>query len=221
MTTLNLQVGASNGDGRMAGIANDAGRAVGTGAGVSNITETILSPGSHANNDEWSAGARFTSVTIANAATINSATFILTAQSTYNAGANVVKYWVSAHASDNSGVLVATGGSLNTTNRPRTTAVSAGWTQTSVTANTEYSIDVTSVVQEIVNRAGWASGNALTIIVDTHADTTLNEWQDYHAYDGDTARAPKLNIDYTAGGGTKAPPFRRQRKQIRFLRRWY
>ena len=201
MATLNLQVSASADDGQQSSITDNSGRAV-TGSGTVTITDTILSPGSHGGNNEFSVGCRFLNVTIAQGATINSATFTLRAQATYNAGSNVVRFWVSAQAADNPSTISTTSGNLNTTNRPRTTAVSAAWTQTSVVGDTEYSIDVTSVIQEIVNRAGWASGNAIMILIDTHADTTSGEWQDYYSYNGSTTNAPKLSIDYSTGGGT-------------------
>lgn len=201
MTTLNLQASASAHDSQMASVANDAGR-VSTGAGITTIADANNSPGSHGSNDEYWVGVRFTGVTIANAATINSASLILTAAGTYNASPNVVAFIVAAHASDNSGALTTTNGDLNNTARPQTTAVSGTWTQTSVTLDTEYSISITSVIQEIVNRAGWVSGNAITILVCVHSTTTVSEWQDYFAYDGSTTKAPKLAVDYTAGGST-------------------
>lgn len=198
MTTLDLQVNTSAGDSRMQSVANDAGR-VSTASGVCSITESVLSPGSHGSGDEWWVAARFTSVTVDQGTTITSATFKMTAQTTYNAGSNVIKYLVAAHAADNAAALAATNGNLNNTTRPQTTAVSSAWTQTSVTADTEYTIDVTSVVQEIINRAGWANGNAIVILVCVDTSTTLNEWQDYYAYDGSTTKAPKLQIVYSSG----------------------
>ena len=209
MTTLNLQVASSAGDAHAGSINNDSGRNVTTGANINSLTNNPLSPGSHGSNDEYTAAFRFTGVTVANAATINSATFKLTAQATYNAGANTVSFLVSAQAHDNAPAMVATGSGENlrsstgTATRPRTTAVSAAWNQTSIVADTEYSIDVTGVVQEIVNRAGWASGNAILILVDTNTTTTLGEWQDYFSYDGSTTKAAKLDIDYGAAASGK------------------
>jgi hypothetical protein len=141
-------------------------------------------------------------VTVPNAATITSATFKMTAQATYNAGANTVSYLVSGQADDNAPTFTAATNQYSTGTRPRTTAVSAAWNQTSVTIDVEYTIDVTSIIQELVNRAGWVSGNALVILVDTNTTTTLGEWQDYYSYDGSTSKAPKLDITYTSGGSS-------------------
>jgi len=54
-------------------------------------------------------------------------------------------------------------------------------------------------MQEIVNRAGWASGNAAVLLFD--ANTDIRKGGYFTAYDGDTSKAAKLDIDYTAGGG--------------------
>jgi hypothetical protein len=193
-------VSASADDAHMPSIANDSGRAP-TGSGAGNITSTLLSPGSHGSNDEWSVGARFTGVSVANGATISSASFSMKAQATYSSP-GTISYLVSGHASDNSTAFTVSGGLLNTTNRPRTTAVSAAWDKTVTVSGTRYSIDVTSVVQELVNRAGWASGNAMSMLVDTNTTTTLGEWTDFYAWDDTTDRTnnpPQLVI--TTGGG--------------------
>ena len=198
MTVLALQVAVSAGDSQMGSITNDSGKNV-TASAVVSTNSTLLQPGSHGNNDEYSVACRFPSVTIPQGATIASATFTLRADSTYNAGSNVIRYHVSCQAADNAGALVTTSGDLRASVRPRTTA-SAVWTQTSVTGNTEYSVDITAAVQEVINRAGWVSGNAIVVLVDTHADCTLGEWQDYRAYDSSASTAPKLSIDYSTGG---------------------
>lgn len=228
MPTLNLQVASSAGDAHAGSINNDSGRSVTTGAHIlsspNQLTATILSPGSHGSGDEYSAAARFVSVTVPQGATISSATFKMTAQATYNAGANTISYLVSAEASDNAPALTNSGagsslrisGETTLVNRPRTTAVSAAWNQNSVTADNEYSIDVTSVIQEIVNRAGWVSGNAILIVVDTNTTCTSGEWQDYYSYDGTAAKSPKLDITYSVGGAAASPPPRR--RPYRFFR---
>lgn len=199
MTTLTMTASATS---HMGSIANDSGRNV-TNSSPVTLNPNPVSPGSHGGGDEYSMAARFTTdAGITNGLTITSATYKMTATSTYNAGANVIAYLVSAHATDDAAVLATTNGNLNTTARPRTTAVSGTWTQTSVTAATVYSIDVTTVVQELINRGGWAAGNSIVMIVDTDTTTTAGEWQDY---DGSGGTAPVLEIVYTAGGGGLLP----------------
>lgn len=200
MATLDIRVTASTDD---TNSASNSAATGGTGSVVAgDLTATLLSPGYHNTNDHWYVGARFLNVTIPNAATISSATFRLTAQGTYNAGSGTIRFTVSCHAADNGTTFsTSTGANLSTTARPRTTAKST-WTQTSVVAETEYSVDITAAVQEVVNRAGWTSGNALVVIVEDHANTTLGEWQDYYSYNNTPAKAPRIVIDYTTSGAT-------------------
>lgn len=207
MPTLNLTLAANLDDAHESSFANNSGKAP-TGSTV--VTDgALLSPGSHGSNDEYSAACRFTGVTIPQAATITSATFSMRGNATYNASPNVVKFHVSCQAADNAGALSTAAGDLNSTNRPRTTADTA-WTQTSVTGGSRSSVDITAAVQEVINRAGWVSGNALVVLIDTHADTSVGEWQDYDPFNtAGAANGPKLDIVYTAGGAASPPPRRR------------
>lgn len=195
MPTLSMTASATS---HMGSIANDSGRNVTNSSPVS-LNPNPVSPGSHGGGDEYSMGARFTTDSnITPGLTISSAFYKMKAQASWNASPDVIAYLVSAHAADNAAVLATTNGNLNITTRPRTTAVSGVWTQTSVAVDTEYSIDVTSVIQELVNRGGWAAGNAIVMIVDTDSTTTAGQWQDYY---GTGANVPVLDITYPAGGG--------------------
>ena len=68
-------------------------------------------------------------------------------------------------------------------------------------------ITITTIVQEIVDRGGWASGNAMAFVVADNAGSGDNTWsvEDYEDEEG-TAKAT-LDITYTAGASVK--PFRR------------
>lgn len=186
----------------------------GTGNVIStDLTSTLLSPGSHGASNYWYSGCRFLAVAVAQGATISAATFSMKAQASYSSP-GTVKYIVKGQASDNPVTFGTNSGtnSLSTTARPRTTAASASWDQKTVVGGTRYSIDVTSVVQEIVNRAGWASGNALVILVEVDATTTIGEWQDYYAWDDATDRTnnpPQLAIT-TGGAAATSLPLRPQ-----------
>ena len=174
MTTLNLQVAASADD----AFENAASAMTLTGAAIS-----LAAAG------QWG-GLRFLNVTVPNAATVNTATLQIYIASTSND--NV---YLDAYGEDVDDAATFTTSAANISGRTLTTAktpigssnVGAGW----------YSINVTSAVQEIINRAGWASGNDLAIILDalTSVDVQLRTW------DHDTALAAKLDIDYTAAAG--------------------
>lgn len=199
-TTVDYQVSSSNGDSEQKSIPSDSGRAV-TGSGTVSTTNVKLEIGSHSSGDEWSGAARFTGVAVPQGSTITSATFSLRADSSYSASPNVVKIYVSAEDSDNAPALSTTSGDLNASSRPRTTATTVA-DVSSITGGDWYDFDVTAVVQEIVDRAGWVSGNAWVFLVDTHEDTTTNEWQDWRSYNAAPADAPKITVTYGSGGGT-------------------
>lgn len=199
MTTVDYQVGASGNDSHQQSIPNDSGRNV-TGTGVCSLTDTKLQVGSHSGGNEWSGAVRFTGVAVPQGATITSATFSMRGDADYNAAPNVVKLYVSAQAADDAPALSSSSADLNASARPRTTATAIK-DVTAVLGGTWYDWDVTAIVQEIVNRAGWVSGNAQVWLIDTHEDTTVNEWQDFIAYDGTPASAPKISITYSSGGG--------------------
>jgi hypothetical protein len=80
-----------------------------------------------------------------------------------------------------------------------TTTASKAWTwadDNPWTGNTWYeSPDISAVVQEIVDRAGWASDNALVIIY-TFNQQTFGDERRFWSYDGDPTKAAKLSITY-------------------------
>ncbi|MBA7678007.1 hypothetical protein ES703_86274 [subsurface metagenome] len=61
--------------------------------------------------------------------------------------------------------------------------------------------DISAIIQEIINRPGWASGNSLAIYWDDHANrSTAALMRDRSAYSRDASAllAPKLHIEYYA-----------------------
>lgn len=60
-------------------------------------------------------------------------------------------------------------------------------------------ITITSILQEIVDRGGWASGNALAFVAVDNAGSGANAWGAEDYGDAGTAEAV-LDITYTAGG---------------------
>lgn len=142
------------------------------------------------NNAGYWIGYRFLNVTIPQGSTINSATLQYYVTSTTRDDNEQNVY---CQADDNASTF--TTGASNISSRTLTSA------NTSVTADSVgvgfYSVSITSAVQEVINRAGWASGNALAVIMD--ALTGVNLAPD--TYDNSPTNAAKLNIDYTAASG--------------------
>jgi hypothetical protein len=143
-------------------------------------------------------GVRFLNITIPQGSTINSAAISVRAR--VSDPSTGVKTKITGDDEDNA----ATFSDLTDYNgRPRTTAAvdwdpSEGWT-----ADTWYdSVDISAVIQEIVNRAGWVSGNALALFWEDDGSASDNK-KDCYSWDNVNANACKLTVTYTAGGVLK------------------
>jgi hypothetical protein len=69
------------------------------------------------------------------------------------------------------------------------------WTTVTEEGHNQSSPGIWSVIQEIVDRPGWTSGNDDVIIIDNRSGMGRRQ---AHTYDGSTAGAAKVSIDYTA-----------------------
>jgi len=110
---------------------------------------------------------RFINVTIPNGATIDSAYVKITAYAT--GSSTTVNVRLSANDVDNATAPTSyaqvTGLSLTTANVDWDNV--AGWSD-----GTQYnSPDISSVIQEVVSRGGWSSGNALTVVIANNSST--------------------------------------------------
>jgi hypothetical protein len=141
---------------------------------------------------DYEAGVRFTGVNIPQGATIDSAYFKLRAASF---SGSIPTTRVIGQDADNAATFSTY---ADYTGRSRT-ASEVSWTPSEWVGGTWYtSPDIKTVVQAIVNRAGWVSGNALVIFWQ-HAlgwggvDQNLSAY----SYDYNAAYAPKLEITWT------------------------
>lgn len=135
--------------------------------------------------------ARFTSVAIPQGSTINVARFEYMAQGTYTGTTcNVNVYF---EAADNPSAIT-TGADGN--GRAVTTAV--GWS--GVPANTVGLLyatpDISAALQEVVDRAGWASGNALQLLIKDNGSTSAAE-RDPASFEHASYTPPILHIEFT------------------------
>ena len=135
---------------------------------------------------------RFTSVTLPPGATITAAWVQFQVDEASTAAASLT---VAGEAADNAAAFTTTIRSIST--RTRTTAT-VSWTPVSwptVGARTadQRTPDLTAVLQAIVSRPLWASGNALVLLVTgTGTGTRVAE-----SVDGGALKAPVLHIEYT------------------------
>jgi len=152
---------------------------------------------------QYSAGMRFTGVTIAQGSTIDTATLIITCKT--SGSVTTVNSRVRAEDVDNAATF---GNQADWDARfpSGVTTATADWDAIAAwTANTEYSSpEIKTVIQEIVNRASWASGNAMVIFWDDYDDRSThatNAIRVGYSYDNDSTKPVKIHIEYTAAGG--------------------
>jgi PKD repeat protein len=109
------------------------------------------------------------------------------------AQSEVTNLSIQGQAADNPPTFASTTG--NVSSRPRTSASvtwsPVAWNIGEVGAN-QRTPDLTSVIQQIVSRPGWASGNAMALIVTGTGHRTAWAW------DGNAASAPLLHVEYVA-----------------------
>ena len=126
-------------------------------------TNGDLNLGSGSGGSPTTAALRFTGVQVPNGATITSAEVQFTADETGNASTNLL---IRAERNDNSAPIATT--AFNISSRPRTAAVAwpvPTWLTVGAAGDEQRTPNLAAVVQEVVNRPGWAAGNALTVIL--------------------------------------------------------
>ena len=179
MTILNLQIAAGADDGytREPDIFDSAA--------------AIYYLGSLGEGAEIDAFCRFTGVTIPQGATITVATLTLTSE----AALSSVTMRTNVAAEDADNPVAPTSYAIMTA-RVRTSTFVVWDFTTNWVLDGEYSPpDLAAVIQEVVNRGGWSSGNALIVFVDNDASTDTTHRR-VHSYDGTPAKSAKLDITY-------------------------
>ena len=184
-STVNLQVGAGLDDAEEDDDNTDFDATALTVTAESNITQSLRE------NVGW----RFTGVNIGQGDTIDAATMVIFAVGSDDVNVDIFGNDVddAANFSDEADVTDRT-----------LTAASVAWTADSLGFGAETSPEIKTVIQEIVNRASWASGNALVTMFRGKSDVA--KILVMRSYEGFAAQAAKLDIDFTAGG---APTTRR------------
>lgn len=153
-TTLNVPIRTSSDD------AEEAGGSTKTMYLGSNDLEMV-----HDNGADQTIGLRFTGITAPPGSTINNAYVQFTTQATPTA---VTSLTIKGEATDNPGTFTSALGNISS--RTTTSAAVVGWTPPVWTTVGSAGADqqtpnLATIVQELVNRPGWASGNAIVLII--------------------------------------------------------
>lgn len=142
-------------------------------------------------------GVRFIGVNIAQGADIANAYIQFQVDETNNQPTALT---IQGQAADNAETFMYING--NITARPRTVASASwsppAWTTVGQAGADQRSVNIAPIIQEIVNRPGWQSGNALALIITGSGARTAE------SFDGEPSGAPLLHVDLneTPSGGT-------------------
>ena len=158
--------------------------------------ELVDDPGQ--NGSGQTVGMRFTNVSIPTGATITRAYVQFTVD---EASSGPCALTIQGHADDDAPTFGTV--AFDVSGRIRTTAsVSwspAAWPTVGVAGVDQATPELKTIIQEIVGRAGWQSGNALALIVSGSGRRTAE------AFDGVAAQAPRLVVEYTPNGPLPGP----------------
>lgn len=150
-------------------------------------TSTVLSMyGAAYDYEIWT---RFTGVTIPSGATIDSAKLRLT--SSVNVG-GTHEVTIRMEDADDAAIL---SNYSDMVGRDRTSQ-SQNWTIPVLSAGVQYdTTDFTSVLQEVIDRPGWASGNAVQVF--TRHTGSSNYDKAFASYEHASFTGPQLLVEYT------------------------
>jgi hypothetical protein len=183
---------------RVAFGADDAEERVnGTVSLVNNDLELVNNSEGGVTGDQ-TVGLRFRGVPVAPGATITNAWIQFQADESHSGPTNLT---IRGEASDDAPAFVKASGNLSS--RP-TTAASAAWSPgawtTGAAGAAQRTGNIAAVIQEIVSRPGWASGNSLVLLI-TGTGKRVAE-----PFEGTSSGAPLLHVELTGGAPLNQPP---------------
>lgn len=163
------------------------------------VVNGLIVPAGKDGNTTLRGGYRFTDVKIPKGAVITKAALTLA----YNWRSGPADTVIYGEASDNAAAFSAAGSDISS--RAKTSA-STAWTAMPEAAwGTRFeSPDISGVIQEVVNRNGWSSGNSLAVL-QYESPNTVDSWESV-PYEEDGPRySAKLNVEYNVPGVEPAP----------------
>jgi len=144
-------------------------------------------------------GMRFTGITVPQGASITNAYLQFTCDET---GTTATSLLIKGENVNNSAAFATTAN--NVSSRAQTTASvawsPASWSTVGQATTTQRTPNIRTIIQDIVNRSGWVSGNAMSLIITGTGKRTAE------AYEGSSTQAPLLVIEYTNGAQARFMP---------------
>lgn len=140
-------------------------------------------------------GLRFAGVTIPKGSIINSAHIEFIASQSNSEPTNLLLY-----GHDHESSTTFRNREKNISDRPKTTGITWNVTENWNSGDVKKSPDITTLVQYIVNKSAWRSGNALAILIEGNGSRISRSFK------GNNTFAPKLFITYTQPGFSTPTP---------------
>lgn len=176
--------------------SNDAEEEVSTGS--VDLTSSDLELAQESGITDQEVGMRFINVNIPQGATISNAYIQFTNDETESSSMNLT---IHGQDHDNAGVFTAT--TNNISNRTKTSASVSwsppAWNVIGAAGVDQQTPDISSIIQEIVNRAGWSASNSMVMIITGTGDRTAE------SYDGSAPDAPTLHVTYNVNSNPCDP----------------
>ncbi|WP_299624762.1 fibronectin type III domain-containing protein [uncultured Tenacibaculum sp.] len=169
-----------------------------------NSSDLELVYDSHNNNGYQKIGLRFTNVNLPKNATITSAYLQFNADESNSASAELE---ISLHDSSNSAAF----SNSNNVSARNTFSAKTVWTPSSWSSgqngSAQRSPNLKNMVQSLVNKSGWTSGNNLSFIIKGRGTslTSTSAKRVADSYEGGSGKAARLIVSYTTGGDTTNP----------------
>lgn len=191
---------ASIPENQVAASQDDCERGYGTSGGFW-LTSIVQAGWYSAAYAQWSSGFRFQAVPIPQGATILSATLELCGYS--NLSTTVVRTRIRGEDVDDAAAF-SNQANWDTRFPGNVTAAQVDWDGIGAWAADSWytSPDISAVIQEIVDRGGWVTGNDLVIFWDDYddrSDHNTNTRRQAYGFDINSAKAAKLNVSYRGG----------------------
>jgi len=160
------------------------------------LTSSDLELGADSGTDQL-VGMRFNNMSVPPGASITGAYVEFEVDELSSEATSVT---IQGQATDNAATFASATGNISTRTR---TSAQVAWNNIPAwdTLNAKWQTpDMSSIIQEIVNRPGWLSGNSMVIIIGGTGRRTAE------AYDGEAPAAPLLVITYMTGGAPTPTP---------------
>ncbi|MFZ2403728.1 MAG: putative Ig domain-containing protein [Methylobacter sp.] len=175
---------------RVAGGSDDAEQLVSTGAvdlASSDLELTV-------DGTNQTVGMRFNNIAIPKGAVIQNAYVQFTVDETPSV-TETLQVW--GQAADNATTFTTAANNISSRTKTAASATwnPAAWPTLGAAGVDQQTPDIKSVIQEIVNRSGWTSGNSLAVIITGDG----NGKRVAEAFEGAPSAAPLLHVEYATG----------------------